>query len=220
MFLYHRYPDLIAGRAEAADLVVFVIWFALLLAPLFKEISLFGITLKREIEGLKGFVAAQITDIRSEVRNAVDVRTTFSPHLILPAPAADAQLPELEARIRSAVSDAFASHGVEAPKQQARLAVSDDVALLFATRYNIEKELKRIGDRRQLLDHTKRPVPAFRLAHLLAQAQLIEPRLLSAIREVYAVCSPAIHGEPLTEAQVSFVKDIGPELVAALRAIS
>jgi hypothetical protein len=39
------------------------------------------------------------------------------------------------------------------------------------------------------------------------------------IREVYSVCSPAIHGEPITEAQVSFVRDVAPELIAALRAI-
>src|SRR6266446_2760204 len=88
-FLYHRYPDLVTGRAAAADIVVFVIWVALLLAPLFNEVSLLGITLKREIEDLKGFVSAQVVDIRSEVRNAVDVRTTFSPQFNIPAPAAD-----------------------------------------------------------------------------------------------------------------------------------
>jgi hypothetical protein len=47
----------------------------------------------------------------------------------------------------------------------------------------------------------------------------MEPRLDHAIREVYAVCSPAIHGEPVTQAQIDFVKDVGPELIAALRSI-
>jgi hypothetical protein len=48
---------------------------------------------------------------------------------------------------------------------------------------------------------------------------LLEPSLGNVIREAYAVCSPAIHGEPATEAQVEFVKDVGPQLAAALRTI-
>src|SRR6266567_6725308 len=90
-FLYHRYPVLVTGKAAVADIVVFVIWVALLLAPLFNEVSLLGITLKQELDELRGFISTQVADIRSEVRNAVDIRTTFSPHFNIPAPAADAQ---------------------------------------------------------------------------------------------------------------------------------
>ncbi len=54
-------------------------------------------------------------------------------------------------------------------------------------------------------------------------AELVQDRLVAiahAIREVYAICSPAIHGEPVSDAQVAFAEDVGPELVAALKAIS
>lgn len=220
-FLYNRYPDLVSGRAASADIVAFVIWVALLLAPLFNEVTLLGITLKQEAEELKKFVATQVSDIRTEVRNAVDIRTTFSPHITIPAPAADSQLPELEARIKAAVSGALASHGLkpqETPPPE--LSVGEDISFLFATRYNIEKELRRIIQSRELSPQSRRPLPVFQLSRMLAETGLIEPRLEHAIREVYAVCSPAIHGEPVTEAQVAFAKDVGPELVAALSSIS
>jgi hypothetical protein len=77
-FLWQRYPSLVAGQAAPADIVVLVVWIALLLAPLFSEISLLGITLKQQIDELKGFVSSQVSEVKSEVRNAVDVRTTFS----------------------------------------------------------------------------------------------------------------------------------------------
>jgi len=219
-FLWHRYPELAIGRAVPADIVVFVIWAALLLAPLFSEVSLLGITLKQQISELKEYVASQITDVKSEVRSAVDVRATFSPHFNIPAPAADAQLPEIERRIKSAVSDALAEHGIQQPPTPAQVPVPQDVTLLFATRYNLEKELRRIGESRQLTGDTRRPMPVLQLTRALIQTELLEPRLANAIREVYSVCSPAIHGEPVTQEQVAFVQAVGPELIAALGAIT
>ena len=219
-YLYRRYPDLIVGRAVPADIVVFVIWIALLLAPLFNEVSLLGIKLKQQIDDLKEFVASQITDVRSEVRSAVDVRATFSPHFNIPLPASDAQLPEIERRVKAAVSDALADHGIQAPPPPAQVPVPADVAFLFATRYNLEKELRRIAGSRQVLNEPRRTISVAHLIRELIQAELIERPLASAIREVYSVCSPAVHGDPVTDAQLAFAKDTGPELIATLRAIT
>ena len=83
--LYKRYPDLVAGHAAPVDIFFFGIWVALMLAPLFQEVSFFGLKFKQELDELKAFVAAQVSDIRSEVRNAVDIRTTFNPSITIPA---------------------------------------------------------------------------------------------------------------------------------------
>lgn len=222
-FLHSRYPDLIAGKASPADIVVFLIWIALLLAPLFSEVTLLGISLKQDIKDLKESVSTQVAEIRSEVRNAVDVRTTFSPHFNIPAPASDAQLPDLEARIKAALSEALATHGVGPQKNKPTLEAPDDVALLFAARYGIERELRRIVDEHEMRtvspDIRRRAVPVFQLVRKLVTAEIIEPKLASAISEVYSVCSPGIHGEPVTEAQVTFVREVAPELISALKAV-
>lgn len=219
-FLWRRYPELVAGHASHADIVVFVIWLALLLAPLFSEISMFGVTLKQQIEELKGYVSSQIMDVKSEIKSAVDIRATISPHFNIPMPAADAQLPEIERSIKVAVADALAEHGVQQPPPPANVYVPQDVTFLFSVRHNLEKELRRIGTVRQLTEESRRPMSILYLTRALIAAELLEPRLAAAIREVYSVCSPAIHGEPVTEAQMSFVKDVGPDLIAALRAIT
>jgi hypothetical protein len=110
--LYKRYPDLTAGHAAPVDIVFFVIWIALMLVPLFQEVSLLGLKFKQEVEGLKSFVAAQISDIRNEVKNAVDV--TVSPQITIPPPTPDAKLPALEERIKAVVADALAAYGAKA----------------------------------------------------------------------------------------------------------
>lgn len=222
-FLYNRYPDLILGKAAPADVVVFIIWIALLLTPLFNEVSILGLKFKHELDELKGFLSAQVSEIRSEVRNAVEVRTTFSPHFNLPVPAADSQLPDIEARIRSALSDALTAHGVPLTPPPAPIAAPDDAAFLFAARYNIELEMRRIAEERQIeIGGSLRPrrvVPIHELARYLSESNLMEPRLVTAIREVYSICSYAIHGEPVSEAQLAFVHELAPELVATLKAI-
>lgn len=213
-FLYQRYPELAAGKGTNADMVVLVTWITLLLAPLFKEVSIFGITLKQEIMKLRELFMTQVSQIRSDVRNAVDVQTSFSPQIVMPP--TDAQLPELETRIKSAVSDALVSRGSkEIEEPAADLSVSEEISLLFATRYNIEKELRRMWASQQPEPQSRQPPAVDIIAYWLVAMR--DKELGQAIRQVISVCSAGIHGEPVTDAQVSFVKDVGPKLVAALR---
>ncbi|WP_206957493.1 hypothetical protein [Trinickia acidisoli] len=227
VFLYGRYPDLKAGRAAAADVVVFVIWIALLLAPLFGEVSLLGIKLKQQFDELENMMTTQITDIRNDLRNTIDVRTTISPSFNIPAAPSDAQLPAIERRINEIISERLSALGVHVSPSILPINVDNDVSFLFAARYNLEKELRRImessptavsnADTTETVRRRAVPLPV----HLrsLVDLGLIDRQLAGAIREVYSVCSPAIHGESVSKAQVAFVKDVAPRLIATLAAI-
>ena len=126
----------------------------------------------------------------------------------------------MEAQVKKAVDEALASRGVSgAPPQAAVGDTRDKTELLFWARHDLEKELRRITQERLLTPGGLRPKPLMQLTRAAVQAGLIEPQLEHAIREVYAVCSPAIHGAPVTEAQLDFVRDVSPGLIAALRAI-
>lgn len=60
-----RYSDLVACHAAPVDISFFAVWVALMLVPLFQEVSFLGIKFKQEIETLKSFVATQVGDIRA-----------------------------------------------------------------------------------------------------------------------------------------------------------
>jgi hypothetical protein len=62
----------------------------------------------------------------------------------------------------------------------------------------------------------RRPLPFNQLSEILVKQELLHPSIANAIREIYSVCSPAIHGEPFTPAQVDFVREVAPEVVGAL----
>src|SRR5258705_13068843 len=74
-FLWHRFPALAAGAATPADVVIFLVWVALGLAPVFKEVSLFGVGLKQEMKDLR----ADLHGLRTEVRSSIDIRNQYSP---------------------------------------------------------------------------------------------------------------------------------------------
>ncbi len=218
-YLVARYPDLVTGHAVPADIVAFLVWMALLLVPIFQEVEFFGLKFRQQIEKAKEELKSEIHSVRAELRNAVDVRTTFSPQITIPAPPPDSQLRDLEHRVKRAVGEALSAHGVRPPSPTpADLAVSDDIAFLFATRHGLERELRRLAQERQL-DVGLRRVGGVQLSRVLAQAGVIGEALDLAIREVYAVSSAGVHAEDVSEAQVAFVRDVGPQLIAALRAL-
>jgi hypothetical protein len=219
-FLYQRYSDLTAGNASYADILVFLVWVSLFLLPLFQEISLFGLTLRQEMESLKNDVQGTMNQLRAEIRNSIDVRNQVSPNFTLYPPPPDSRLPEIEESIRKVLNEYVRPHQESIlEKKPTELNVDQDVTTLFTARYNIEKELRRISRERVADEEERRPLPIHQLTRVLVEQELIDPSLARAIKEVYAVASPAIHGEDVSDAKLAFVKDVAPDLITALRAI-
>lgn len=212
---YTRSDALAAGQGTPFDVVAFLVLVALLLAPLVGEVNVFGLALKAEVERLKTDVRNDFASLKAEITTALDVRNTFSPVIQFPAPASDAALTALEARVVSALNAAVAASRATAP-----LAAPPEAESLFGVRFHIERELRRIADARDLGRFRDRPMPITQLTALLVEHGILTPDLGSAIREAYLIASRAIHAEGVTDAQRNFVRDVAPRLVAALREIA
>lgn len=215
----YRLTAIASADPTPFDIVAFLVWIALLLAPLVNEMSLFGLTLKTEVEKLKAEVRDDLAGLRAEIHSALDVRNTQSTTIQLPAPASDAKLNALEERIVAAFGKALTERDVASRKLPATLDVPPDAQALFGVRYAVERELRRIADVRDLGRFRDRPVPVTRLVANLAEHGILTPDVASAVRETYLITSRAIHADELTAAQVAFVKDVGGGLIETLREI-
>jgi len=205
-----------SGNASVSDIFLLVIWVALMLVPVFSEVTLFGITLKQQIRELSN----QVSGLQNDIRNTVDVRNQFSPVLQMPLPPPDSSLPEMEQRLRGVLQDVLRSQGVKQTQAvREKFDIPEDVSYLFKARFEIEKELRRIWRQRNPQEESRRSLPAFQVAQSLVSAGIIDPGVAIALREVYSVASPAVHGQPVTKAQVAFVKDVAPQVLATLKAI-
>ncbi|MCE7698998.1 MAG: hypothetical protein K8E24_009310 [Methanobacterium paludis] len=70
IILFIRRNSIINGTTTPMDIVIFLVFIALLLVPIFEEINIFGIKLKREIEDIKTSVTgvkSNITGVKSDV---------------------------------------------------------------------------------------------------------------------------------------------------------
>jgi hypothetical protein len=76
--LWKRLDLTAAGRSTAFDSVVFVVWVALLLAPIFSEVKIWGVELKQEIKDVKKDLSEQIHAVRADVRNSISLQAVFS----------------------------------------------------------------------------------------------------------------------------------------------
>jgi hypothetical protein len=125
----------------------------------------------------------------------------------------------LEERIKKAVADALAGEGIrQPPPVPADLEIPDDVAFLFGIRYALERELRNLARARGVEEGYRR-VAGLQLTRALVRAEVIDPALARAVQEIYTVASPAVHAEDVSKPQVDFVRDVGPTVVSALRAI-
>ena len=214
-FLFQRYPDLVQGRATPSDVFIFSVWAALVLVPLFQELNLFGIELKQELRELRSELKSELIDLRSEIRSNTQAQARVN--LV---PLTDAELPALEKRAQVAVKKTLQEHG--SPHEAgfgSRISVDDYTQSLFEARYSIERELRRIAVARIDIGGERNPRPIAEVLGMLVEAQLLDLGLASAIREVYAICSSAVHGQNPSEVQVRFVENVLPGLLKALQAI-
>lgn len=210
-----RLPEYTRETATTADLAVLGVLIALLMVPIFGEISIFGVSLKQSVEGLKNEVAG----LRTEVRNSIAVNTHISPILYMPEAPPDTQLPAIEERTLSAVSELLTGAGAQSDLGALK-PLDDNLAIFFNARYRIEAELRRIWAAFSAGDPQSKTLPTLRIANSLAQEGVIGWELAAVLRDVYRVVSPAVHGEPITEAQVDFVQRTAPGVIAVLEGIS
>ncbi|MBX3431686.1 MAG: hypothetical protein KF779_19030 [Hyphomonadaceae bacterium] len=214
-FLSLRFQDLAQGNASTLDSFAAVLLVALLLAPLFSEVSLAGITLKQQISELKSDVSSALGEIRNEMRSIVDVRNTASSHVYnLMNPPPDVALPKLEEQARLAVDRILKERGVTGSTEPA--SAPPETIQLFTLRFSLENEIKRIASGRQI--GTERRAGSA-LVHDLRRAEIVNADLAETVRDLYAICSSAIHGDPVSSKQVEFALRTGRVVLGALREI-
>lgn len=229
-FLWNRRGSLAGGDASPFDIVVFLVWTGLLLAPLFAEVKLFGFEFKNVVEQLRSEVRSELALVRAELVAVQTTNNVNSMQVVLPQPPADNLLPVIESNIKKLLAEPLRgqSEGGRAELRVVREEVQAPVAdlrappaaqELFVARYNLERQLRLIADINGLDTFSGRQLGVFQLIRTLQREGLLDPHLGAAIQDVYAVCSVGLHGGDVTDEQAKFVRDVAPGLVKALRGI-
>lgn len=207
--LYKRFDAIVTGQSVPADIFIFLLFVALMLVPIFSEIEFFGIKFKKEIEDLRQDISMKLGDIKNEIRNT-QTQTVNQTIQGFGPPPPDNKLPELENEIDRIVKAKLREHGVSiAPSLTIQADVPENNLQMFKIRYNIENELRRIWQNRFENDEPNdrwKYQSVMKIIQDLTKFEIIDNNFYHILREILSICNYAIHGENVTDNQVSFVK--------------
>ena len=214
LILFKRYSAIMDGLSVPADIFVFLVFIALMLLPVFSEISFFGIKFKKEIEDLKSDINIKFGDIRNEIRNSQSQIFNATIHGYGPPPP-DSKLPDLDTKINKLVK--AQGQGNELNEIDLEQNVPNENLDLFKIRFNIEKQLKRIWFSR-FGDHPTvgfqiRYQPIQNMIRDLLNSEIINKDFYSILIEILSICNHAIHGNDLTDNQITFVRKNANQLI-------
>jgi hypothetical protein len=193
-YFWQRFPDLSTGKTVTADMLVFIIWMAVCLVPFFNQFEFLGLKLKGQIEEAKQELQGEISSLRNEItnNNNVDVKPNFWVGG-QSTPASDEKLQEMEEKLNRIIKATEAGFGYEA-KTVTSSNIAPDIMFLMETRYKIESGLRKLAPLSGL-EVGRRPLPMVKILYQLVQSEILPSELAQVAREVYSICSPAIHGD-------------------------
>jgi len=216
IFIVRRHDALLGGTATMVDVVIFLVWISLLLAPLFREVNIFGVNLKKEIDSLRTETKGQILDLRSDIQNSISLQTEINQQINI----GPWQLPP-DGKL-SSIKDTVAAQLPARPQTVSKepIQIPEFVQYALSTRYMLEEEFRRILSKLEVGVSTSIPLRGpHSMLLFLRREELITREVYDAIVTVLSICNTVIHGGDFSKEQSQFVKDVAPSLIEKLRAI-
>uniref|UniRef100_UPI0018EC2C85 hypothetical protein n=1 Tax=Serratia sp. ASV30 TaxID=2795127 RepID=UPI0018EC2C85 len=215
-YLYLRQDQLLGGSPTYFDVVVFLVWISVCLAPIFKEVKLFGLELKQDIEQLKKDISHQLALMKVELQSSIDVSSSNTSNVHInsgaPIPASDADIPD----IKQHIAETLKEFGIVKTDQTGLFftqGIQQENIDLFKVRLSFER---LINEYSRLNGIDPRRYPMHKVIRDLQKNENISPNIIQGILEVLAICNYAVHGEIVSENQFAFVMDSAPVLYQAL----
>lgn len=185
--------------------LIFILWIILLGLPLFSEIEIGSVKLKKEIEQTRADVKESIGELKYQVLE-MKISNANANMLVFnnqPLPSKD-ELSQLQLHIEP--DDLICS------SDTLDFKISEDNIYLFKVRLSLEKQLSTLcsffqyGDRRSIYSMTQ----------FLVQHEVFDLKTAELIHEIINIANRGVHGEIVDDEYVLFVKNTYPTIQKVL----
>jgi hypothetical protein len=214
--IIYKWSSIFGAKPTTVDLLLISLTILLVLYPLFKEMSIGGISIKKEIEDTKKDVIERINQLKIDIVASQN----FNPVINLGYPGInDSALDLVDGKLQKTVNKA---------KRQYKLGkISDDISgkidykvqYVFEVLYLIETELRRIWNNHDFPNDKKKYTSIYEITNTLARSELIPIDYIDMIKDIYGVCSPIIHGGNIDDKRIDMVKKYAPYIISTLEKI-
>lgn len=220
-YLFSSYESLMAGSAKNLDIVVFVVWIAVCLAPLFQELNIFGLQFKQQIEDLKKDFGYQLSILKTEIRSSIEISSANQNNISVHTsnePPKDSELPKIEEEINRILLEKGIIKGADH-----WLPFDNDPAVeMFKIRFAFELLVSKNTYENRVTtvlesNYSRRRVVSLgKTLNDLRGNSNISVDVLGGVSEIISICNHAIHGVKLSENQLEFVRSSASSLYKAL----
>ena len=187
--------------------VIFIVWLVVLILPLFSEIELFGIKLKKEVEKVKEDVSDSKKEIKDVKDQLIDLKISNSVSAVVNV----AMQPLPPAESLSGYSRSYSPGAVRTASAEEQgegiLGISFQSAVLSQIKTGFEKNLSEICRMSGAAEGTAADMLAG-----LKNRELIDSSELSLLSLVFQIALRGFYGEEIREEYFIFVRDALPEV--------
>lgn len=213
-FLFERLDEARNGTSTNLDMLAFAVWAAAILAPVFGEISVFGVTVRRQLSSLQESTRAIATQVATLATATSLSNSNVNVYYQVP------EVPTAEelSRAKSTFSDVFprsSSNESEIRQELLKGLPDGKIQTLVKLRQELESEIDTIA--RDLGINTTRNQSFQARVRSISSVLELNPKLVPIASDVYAICSQAIHGRPVTDDAFQFAIDAGTNIISTLR---
>jgi len=194
---------------RATDALLVTVWVILWMFPLVTEISVLGVSVKKEVERATAELKSEIAD----VRNAVMVQSSSQSNVYMAAAPPDETIEKYD--FVKTFEDALKS-----PKPSLNdlgKGVDDRIKNLMILRYRLEQEVNRVYELAFPESKSKSRLFLHRLRQLHG-AFMITDEVSRAAAEIYRIGSAAVHAQEISEKQYQFAAGLADRVLEEIAA--
>lgn len=181
--------------------LIFILWVVLLLLPLFSEIEIGSIKIKKEIEQTRADVKESIGELKYQILD-LKISNNNSNMLVFnnqPLPSKE-ELLQMQMNIKPEENETHIT--TDEPK------IPNDNVYLFKVRLDLEKQLSALCN---LFQYDERRT-MYTMVQFLIQHEVINRNMAELIREILNIANRGVHGEIIDNDYISFVKKTYPKI--------
>lgn len=189
--------------------LIFILWLILLLLPLFSEIEIGSVKLKKEIEQTRADVKESIGELKYQILD-LKISNNNSNMLVFnnqPLPSKD-ELSQLQLNIKPEDID----HLITTDEP----IIPNDNVYLFKVRLDLEKQLSALCNLFQYEVRYNERRTMYSMVQFLIQHEVINRNIAELIREILNIANRGVHGEIIDNDYISFVKKTYPKIQKVL----
>ncbi|MFA0816215.1 MAG: hypothetical protein ACC608_10560 [Anaerofustis sp.] len=194
--------------------LIFIIWIVLLILPLFSEVELLGVKLKKEVEKAKEEVKVSLQNLQTQLtqiqlNNSIANNFSFT-NGSLPSEQKIEELLQMVSELQKTTPN------TEISMSDDQMYNNEKTLYLFKARLGTEMALRELCEK---LGYENK-ISIMKMAEILNRAELINGTTCDLIGQVSKIANRGIHGEIVSDEYLNFVKETYPEIQRQLKIAS